>query len=71
MQKAGWPGKGTAGKILAPLCTIAVDYKKHPVRIENEMDTGYCIKSVCRRKSQLSRMIENTRREIYRAGTWN
>ncbi len=66
MKKIGWPYSGTPCKLLRPLYTIALDYKKPPIRQEGQPDEGYSLKSLKSRYCQLYEAIDNIYDEIDR-----
>ena len=53
MNQIGWPYYGTASQLLRPLFTIAMNYKRPPIRRRGESDEGYSLKSMRRRSCQL------------------
>ena len=66
MKQIGWPYKSTARELLKPLYTIAVDYRRPPIRIRGEPEEGYRRKSLRRRRCQIYELIDNTLNEINR-----
>jgi hypothetical protein len=66
MKKIGWPYSGTAHKLLRPLYTIALDYKRPPIRQKGQPDEGYSRKSLKNRCCQLYEAIDNILDEINR-----
>ena len=66
MNKIDWPYHGTVSELLIPLYTIAVNYRRPPVRLRNEIDEGYSLKSIRKRRCQFYRIIDNTLNEIHR-----
>jgi len=66
MKKIGWPYSGTARKLLRPLYTIALDYKRPPIRQKGQPDEGYSRKSMRHRRCQLYEAIDNIYDEINR-----
>ena len=65
MKEIDWPYRGTASVLLRPLYTIALNYKKSPIRHRGETDEGYSLKSMRKRSCQLFRIIDNTLDEIH------
>jgi hypothetical protein len=53
MRELGWPEKGTARQLLAPLYHIALDYKKTPIRNEYQPEEGYSLRLMQRRKYEI------------------
>jgi hypothetical protein len=66
MKAIGWPYHGTASKVLRPLYTIALNYRRPPIRRRGETDDGYSLRSMRRRSCQLYEIIDSTLDEIYR-----
>ena len=66
MIRLGWPYKSTARELLKPLYTIAIDYRRPPIRIRGEPEEGYSRKSLRRRRCQIYELIDNTLNEINR-----
>jgi hypothetical protein len=64
MNKIGWPYRGTASQILRPLYTIALNYRRPPIRRRGEPDEGYSLKSLRRRACQIYEIIDNILDEI-------
>jgi hypothetical protein len=65
MNKIGWPYRGTASQILRPLYTIALNYRRSPIRRREEIDEGYSLQSLRRRACQIYEMIDNILDEIH------
>ena len=65
MNKIGWPYRGIAGQILRPLYTIALNYRRPPIRRRGEPDEGYSLKSLRRRACQIYEIIDNILDEIH------
>jgi hypothetical protein len=66
MKAIGWPYHGTASLLLRPLYTIALNYRRPPIRRRGETDEGYSLKSMRKRSCQLFRIIDYTLDEIHR-----
>jgi len=66
MKKIRWPYSGTPYKLLRPLYTIALDYRRPPIRQKGQPDEGYSSKSMRRRRCQLYQTIDNILDEINR-----
>jgi hypothetical protein len=64
MKKIRWPYSGTPHKLLRPLYTIALDYRRPPIRQKGQPDEGYSLKSMRRRRCQLFEVIDNILDEI-------
>lgn len=64
MNQIGWPYKSTARELLKSLYTIAVDYRRPPIRIRGEPEEGYSRKSLRRRRCQIYELIDNTFNKI-------
>ncbi|CAD7767175.1 MAG: hypothetical protein DNFNHJIP_00582 [Candidatus Argoarchaeum ethanivorans] len=59
MKKIGWPYQGSPSELLRPLYTIAVNYRRPPIRLRNGADEGYSLKSIRKRRCQFYRIIDN------------
>jgi len=66
MKKIGWPYRGTTSELLRPLYTIAVNYRRPPIRLRNKTNEGYSLKSTRKRRCQFYEIIDNTLNEIHR-----
>jgi len=66
MKAIGWPYHGTASVLLRPLYTIALNYRRPPIRRRGETDEGYSLKSMRKRSCQLFQIIDYTLDEIHR-----
>ncbi|MBT8364972.1 MAG: hypothetical protein KJP23_09715 [Deltaproteobacteria bacterium] len=54
MNKINWPYQGTAGQLLRPLYTIALNYRRPPIRRRGETDEGFSLQSMRRRACQVT-----------------
>jgi hypothetical protein len=66
MNKIGWPYRGTASQVLRPLYTIALNYRRTPIRRRGEIDEGYSFQSLRRRACQIYEIIDNILDEIHK-----
>jgi hypothetical protein len=64
MEKIGWPYHGTASKLLRPLYTIALNYKRLPIRRCEERDEGYSAKSLRQRVCQIYEILDDISEKI-------
>jgi len=64
MWKIDWPYHGTASKLLRPLYTIALNYKRPPLRIREGQDEGYSAKSLKRRACQIYAILDDISEQI-------
>jgi hypothetical protein len=64
MNKINWPYQGTTGQVLRPFYTIALNYRRPPIRRRGETDEGYSLKSMRKRSCQLFQIIDSTLDEI-------
>jgi hypothetical protein len=66
MNKIGWPYRGTASEVLRPLYTIALNYRRPPIRRRGAPDEGYSLKSMRDRACQIWEIIDRNLDEIDR-----
>ena len=66
MNQIGWPYRGCPSQILRPLYTIALNYRRPPIRRRGDPDEGYSLKSLRRRACQIYEIIDNLLNEINR-----
>jgi hypothetical protein len=66
MNKIGWPYQGSPSQVLRPLYTIALNYRRPPIRRLGDPDEGYSLKSLRRRACQVYEIIDNILNEINR-----
>jgi hypothetical protein len=66
MKAIGWPYHGTASILLRPLYTVALNYRRPPIRRRGETNEGYSLKSMRKRSCQLFWIIDGTLDEIHR-----
>lgn len=66
MDAIGWPYRGTASALLRPLYTIALNYRRPPIRRRGEIDEGFRLTSMRRRACQIWEIIDNILDEIDR-----
>lgn len=64
MNKVGWPYKSTAYKILNRFYHIALDYRRPPIRILSEPDTGYALISMRERFYELYDLLDEVSEDI-------
>jgi hypothetical protein len=64
MNQIGWPYRGTASEVLRPLYTIALNYRKPPIRI-NEPNQGYTLESMRQRRDELYEVFDRILDEIH------
>ncbi len=64
MIKTEWPYKGTASELLRPLYTIALNYRRLPIRIREEQDEGYSAKSLKRRACPIYAILDDISEKI-------
>jgi hypothetical protein len=65
MNKLRWPYQSTASEVLRPLYTIALNYRRPPIRRRGAPNEGYSLESMRRRSCQLYEIIDSTLNEIY------
>jgi len=65
MNKINWPYQGTASQVLRPLYTIALNYRRPPIRRRGETDEGFSLRSLRRRACQIWEIIDNILDEIH------
>ena len=65
MNKIGWPYHGTASQVLRPLYTIALNYRRPPIRRRGAPDQGYSLQSLRRRACQIWEIIDKLLDEIH------
>jgi hypothetical protein len=65
MNKIGWPYCGTASQVLRPLYTIALNYRRTPIRRRGAPDQGYSLQSLRRRACQIWEVIDSLLDEIH------
>jgi hypothetical protein len=65
MNKIGWPYRGTASQVLRPFYTIALNYKRPPLRRRAAPDEGYSLQSLRRRACQIWEIIDKLLDEIH------
>lgn len=66
MNQIGWPYRGCPSQVLRPLYTIALNYRRPPIRRRGDHDEGYSLKSLRRRACQIYEIIDNLLNEINR-----
>jgi hypothetical protein len=66
MNQIGWPYRGCPSQVLRPLYTIALNYRRPPIRRRGDPDEGYSLKSLRRRACQIYEIIDNILNEIKR-----
>ena len=66
MKVIGWPYRKTANELLRPLYTIALNYRRPPIRLRGETDEGYSLISMRKRRCQLLQIIDNAINEIHK-----
>jgi hypothetical protein len=66
MNQIGWPFHGCPSQVLRPLYTIALNYRRPPIRRRGDPDEGYSLKSLRRRACQIYENIDNLLNEINR-----
>lgn len=66
MNKLGWPYYSCPSQVLRPLYTIALNYRRPPIRRRGDPDEGYSLKSLRRRACQIYEIVDNILNEINR-----
>jgi hypothetical protein len=66
MEAIGWPYRGTASLLLRPLYTIALNYRRPPIRRRGAPNEGYSLKSMRDRACQVWEIIDRNLDEIDR-----
>lgn len=64
MNQIGWPYCSCPSQVLRPLYTIALNYRRPPIRRRGDRDEGYSLKSLRRRACQIYEIIDNILNEI-------
>jgi len=65
MNKIGWPYRSTTSQVLRPLYTIALNYRRPPIRRRGAPDEGYSLRSLRHRACQIWEIIDNILEEIH------
>ena len=65
MNRIGWPYHGTASQVLRPLYTIALNYRRPPIRRRGAPAEGYSLQSLRRRPCQIWEIIDKLLDEIH------
>ena len=65
MNRIGWPYRCTASQVLRPLYTIALNYRRPPLRRRGAPDQGYSLQSLRRRACQIWGVIDKLLDEIH------
>ncbi|BBO73075.1 hypothetical protein DSCW_04920 [Desulfosarcina widdelii] len=60
MNQIGWPYYGCPSQVLRPLYTIALNYRRPPIRRRGDPDEGYSLKSLRSRACRIYEIIDNT-----------
>lgn len=60
-----WPYQGTPSQVLRPLYTIALNYRRPPIRRRGAPDEGYSLRSLRHRACQIWEIIDNILEEIH------
>ena len=60
-----WPYQGTPSQVLRPLYTIALNYRRPPIRRRGETDEGFSLQSLRHRACQIWEIIDNILEEIH------
>ena len=65
MNKVNWPYQASASQVLHPLYTIALNYRRPPIRRRGMTDEGYSLQSLRHRACQIWEIIDNILDEIH------
>lgn len=64
MEKLEWPYKGTASELLRPLYTIGLNYRRPPIRIRDDPNEGYNVKSLRNRACRIYGILDQLSEQI-------
>jgi len=66
MNQIEWPFRSCPSQVLRPLYTIALNYRRPPIRRRGAPDEGYSLKSLRRKACKIYEIIDNLLNEINR-----